>query len=121
MTTPLARIRSALADLEHETVTHLNEWSSEEPRDGTGGDAADRSAMVFRRACIEAFANGNGTWRALAMDRLMSAFAETGHEQLRDTLLDAAGLLVAWVVDLDERPREASRSKPAPTAIARAG
>jgi len=104
----LDAIREVLRQLEHEAVGHLNEWAEERPRDGTGGAEAERSADVFRRAAVEAFAVGSGTWRALAMDRLMAAFSETDHVGLREALLDAAGLLVAWTVDLERRePRRA--------------
>lgn len=120
----LQGIRTVLGELEHEAVTHLNEWGGEHPRDGTGGEDSERGAIVFRKACVDAFAAGRGTWRALAMDRLMVAFAETGPEELRDTLLDAAGLLVAWVVDLEVRHKDVERdapgteSKPSPNARA---
>ena len=107
--TALLSIRRALADLEHEAVTHLNEWANERPEDGTGGELSEKSAIVFRKAAIEAFAEGHGTWRALAMDRLMNAFAEKEPEEMRDALLDAAGLLVAWVADLEQRPRDGVR------------
>jgi len=105
-------IRSALMELEHETVTHLNEWGPENPSDGTGGVESERGALVFRRACIEAFAEGRGTWRALAMDRLMNAFSEARLPELRDAIMDAAGLLVAWAVDLEQRPKDAPRDAP---------
>lgn len=96
-------IRQVLNQLEHEAVTHLNEWAAEHPEDGSGGEEAERGAQVFRDAAARAFASGKGTWRVLAMDRLMEAFANETPTGLRDALLDAAGLLVAWVVDLDGR------------------
>lgn len=109
-------IRAVLRELEHEAVTHLNEWAEEHPEDGTGGREAERGAHMFRRAAVEAFAQGNGTWRALAMDRLMAAFAEDDARGLREALLDAAGLLVAWTVDLDRRGPDAVIRRPAEAA-----
>lgn len=100
-------IRSVLKQLEHETVSHVNEWAEEHPEDGTGGDVAQRAALMCRRAAADAFANGHGTWKVLAFDRLTAALAETDPEKLQDALQDAAGLLVAWLVDLDGRKGQA--------------
>jgi hypothetical protein len=117
---PLEYIRRVLGELEHEAVAHLNEWAEEHPQDGTGGTEAEKGALVFREACLRAFAEGRGTWRALVMDRLMFAFAETQHEALRDALLDAAGMLVAWVVAIEQRDgAQPATPQPFPTLSAR--
>jgi hypothetical protein len=105
-------VEEALREVGAEALEYLGAWGTEHPLDGTGGPEAERSALTFRTACVQAFAEGRGTWRALAMDRLMSAFAEEDSHGLRGALLDAAGLLVAWAADLAQRPEAAVSEAP---------
>ena len=113
----LEAVRRALNLAEREAVEHLNDWADEHPSSGTGGEAADTAALRFKEAAVRAFAEGRGTWRALAMQRLTAAFAESDPLDLKEALLDAAGLLIAWHVELEnekEQPKTATRTETGP-------
>lgn len=81
-------------------------WGEQNHPDGWSGTDDDRrAAMTARVRCQQAAADGAVTWRHILEEEHAEAFAERDPAKLRAELVQVAAVAVAWIQDIDRRPR----------------
>lgn len=109
----LARV---LSDVAAERLAQDALWGVQDFPDGTGPDghgAADEA----KRACRDAAARGELTWRHIFTEEFLEALAESEPGPLRSELVQTAAVAVKWIQALDRRHgyvRHLSRTDPPP-------
>lgn len=95
----LARV---LAEIGVERAAQDARWGMQEFPDGSGpGFRAEAEAA--KRACAEAWRQGELTWRHILTEEFYEALAEQDPRKLRTELVQTAAVAVKWVESLDRR------------------
>jgi hypothetical protein len=95
-----------LSDIRAERRRQDDKWGVRDRPDGTGltlMDLAYASEMHQRRE--QAAREGQLTWSLIMEEKVAEAFAEADPGLVRKKLVQLAAICVAWVEDLDTRPR----------------
>jgi hypothetical protein len=71
--------------------------------DGTGGPVMRQRADEARAQCQYLAANGGADWRAILLEEVHEALAESAPARLRAELVQVAAVAVAWVGAIDRR------------------
>lgn len=109
LTELLAVTRGVITDVLKERDRQLARWGDQHHRDGTGGPRYRDLADIKRRVTESQARGADGaTWMAISEEELYEAFAETDPTALDAELVQAAAVLVAWLVDLRRRRVEVS-------------
>jgi hypothetical protein len=93
---------SAIVNVMAERDRQDAKWGQQNHRDGTGHNY-ERARESYRNACQAAFAEDVGTWADVWLEEVFEALAETNPYKLREELIQAAAVAVAWVEAIDRR------------------
>jgi len=124
---PLSPRGRVLSDVDDERGRQDEKWGEQNHPDGTGpatfpldpidawasamffedNDAA-RLARAATRACQAAAAAGNVTWRAILLEEVFEALAESDPARLRTELVQVAAVAAQWAEAIDRREAAAS-------------
>lgn len=107
---------AAVSEVEQDTQAVLSEVLAERQRqyalfgvqsfpDGTGGPSIQALSDLVRRACDQAFEQGEGTWLHIFLEEVLEALAEEDPAKIRAELLQAMGVGVQWIEDINRRQR----------------
>lgn len=99
---------SAIDNVVAERERQDAKWGQQNHRNGTGYNF-ENARESYRNACQTAFTEGVGTWADVWLEEVFEALAETNPEKLREELIQAAAVAVAWVEAIDRRAIEAQR------------
>lgn len=99
---PDARI---LAEIQAERERQDARWGEQNHPDGTGRDGDEINAGYARMACEDAASRGEVTWRHIATEEDMEAYAESDPVKLRAELVQSAAVKVAWIAAIDRRTK----------------
>lgn len=104
-----------LRDIDAERIAQLEKWGDQRHPDGTADNRVTRLLADLARArCESAAAQGEVTWMNIAEEELFEAAAEDDLAKLREELVQAAAVLVAWIEDIDSRTPRAPDAAPEP-------
>jgi len=95
-------LNEVLLDVLAERKDQDEKWGEQNHPDGTG-TAYRVDAQFARRACEDAAALGQVTWRHILAEEVFEALAETDPERLREELIQVAAVAVSWVEAIDRR------------------
>ncbi|MGP3684118.1 hypothetical protein ACTVZO_05290 [Streptomyces sp. IBSNAI002] len=101
-TTPgLARFAE---ELDAERGRQLAKFGDQRHPDGTGGPVMQARAQEARNQCQFLAKHGGPDWRAILLEEVYEALAESDPPALRAELVQVAAVCAAWLSDLDRRP-----------------
>lgn len=95
--------RSVLGDVLAERIHQVAKWGEQHREDGTGGPVMHRMAEDMRDRCNYLAENGGADWRAVLLEEVYEAMAESDPKTLRAELTQVAAVCVAWIEDIDSR------------------
>ncbi|MFD7185527.1 NUDIX hydrolase [Streptomyces sp. NPDC059904] len=93
-----------LVDLDAERQRQLSKFGEQQHPDGTGSRMQRDIADLTRKACQDAAAKGDVTWRHILDEEVAEAHAEKDPAALRAELVQVSAVCAAWIADIDSRP-----------------
>lgn len=105
---PLMDRRATEAVLEEvfdERERQHEKWGEQNHPDGTGTDPEGDAEMAefAKQVCKQAAADGTVTYRHIAEEEFLEAFAESDPAKLRAELVQVAAVVVQWIETIDRR------------------
>jgi hypothetical protein len=94
---------TVLGEVLQERVDQDAKWGEQNHLDGTGAAFRVRASEAQRRITEAAFEQGAGTWALIFLEEVAEVLAESDLERLREELVQAAAVAVAWVEAIDRR------------------
>lgn len=96
-------VRQFAEEIDAERQRQLTKFGEQHHPDGTGGPAMRQQADAARAACQYLADHGGADWRAILLEEVHEALAESDPAALRTELIQVAAVCAAWVHDLDTR------------------
>ena len=103
-TTPGLRAFAEAVDTERQA--QLAKWGDQHHPDGTGGPLMRDQADAARAACQYLADNGGPDWRAILLEEVYEALAESDPTALLTELVQCAAVIQAWIADIDSRENQ---------------
>lgn len=100
--THAARLSAILLEIVAERAAQDALFGVQDLPDGSGPEFTDRANMA-RDACDAAFARGLGSYRAVFLEEVYEALAESDPVKLRAELVQAVAVGVKWLEGIDRR------------------
>ncbi|NUQ98269.1 MAG: hypothetical protein HOY79_17555 [Streptomyces sp.] len=91
------------ADIYAEQVRQVVKFGEQHREDGTGGPVMRDMAEDMRNRCNYLAENGGADWRAVLLEEVYEAMAESDPAKLRAELVQVAAVCATWVQDIDSR------------------
>ncbi|MFJ4828431.1 hypothetical protein ACIP79_00595 [Streptomyces sp. NPDC088747] len=92
-----------LSEVLAERIRQDARWGEQNHPDGTGSFDQKAAAVRARADCQLSAADGKVTWAHIAREEDCEALAESDPVRLREELIQAAAVKVAWIEALDRR------------------
>jgi protein involved in temperature-dependent protein secretion len=89
--------------IDEERAAQLAKFGDQRHPDGTGGPVMRQRADEARAQCQYLADNGGTDWRAILLEEVYEALAETDLANLRAELVQVAAVCAAWISDIDRR------------------
>lgn len=86
-----------------ERQRQLAKFGEQHHPDGTGGPVMRQQADAARAACQYLADNGGPDWRAILLEEVYEALAESDPAALETELIQVAAVIAAWIADLHTR------------------
>lgn len=96
-------VKDFAEQIDAERQRQLAKFGDQHHPDGTGGPVMQQQAEAARAACQYLADNGGPDWRAVLLEEVYEALAESDPAALRTELVQVAAVCAAWVHDLDSR------------------
>jgi hypothetical protein len=103
MTQPDVVDALVLAEILQERRRQDEKWGEQNHPDGTGDVAFALMGNAAKTRCQEAAIEGNVTWEHILTEEIYESYAETEPEFIREELIQAAAVIVAWIAAIDRR------------------
>lgn len=101
------RTDHALSLVAQERIRQDDKWGSFQSHPDGTHERYEAQAERYRDACNEAAAHpkasGGVTWRHIFLEEVFEALTETDPAKLREELIQALAVGVAWIEDIDGR------------------
>lgn len=92
-----------MIEVDTERQRQLAKWGDQHHPDGTGSPVMREQADSARAACQYLADNGGPDWRAILLEEVHEALAESDPKALRTELVQCAAVIQAWITDIDSR------------------
>lgn len=112
-------VRDFAQAVDAERVQQFDKFGDQRHPDGTGGPVMRQRADEARAQCQYLAENGGVDWRAILLEEVFEALAESEPAALRAELVQVAAVCSAWLYDLDQRPACGRCRKPFDSADTR--
>lgn len=101
--TPVEGMAQFAADVQAERRRQVNKWGPQNHPDGTGDIVDVYLRDDAKHETDDALSHQEVTWKLIAKEELLEAFAEKDPVRLRYELIQTAAVIQAWIADIDSR------------------
>lgn len=92
-----------LGEINAERFRQIAKFGKQHCEDGTGGPVMARKADEAKACCEYLAKHGGVDWRAVLLEEVFEAMAESDLAKLRAELVQTSAVCVAWIEDIDSR------------------